>query len=88
MAALFDGARDQALRGLRAVVGQALSYRVRYQEIRREAFALGGRHMGQVLVGARLESEAPSLSFRRAVLLKAVIRSESAKAKVPGGGRR
>ena len=42
--------------------------------------------MGQVLVGARLESEAPSLSFRRVVLLKAVIRSESAKA--PSGGRR
>lgn len=86
MTPLLDGARHQALRGLRAVVGQALSYRVQHQDIRREAFALGGRHMGQVLVGARLESAAPSLSFRRAVLLKAVIRSESAKA--PSGGPR
>jgi hypothetical protein len=56
-------------------------------EVRREAWALGGRHLGEVLIGARLESKAPGLSFRRAILLKAVIRSEgvaaAARARTP-----
>jgi hypothetical protein len=77
----MSGLRSRAVQALRAVVSQALSYRVLSHDIRREAFALGGRHMGQVLVGARLEAEAPTLSFQRAVLLRAVIRSESVKAK-------
>lgn len=44
-------------------------------EVRAEAWALGSRHMGEVLQGARSELQAPSLSARRAVLLKAVIRA-------------
>jgi hypothetical protein len=77
---MLNAARRHAMTILRALVGQALSYRVLSKDIRREAWALGGRHLGQVLVGARLESKAPALTFRRAVLLKAVIRSEAAKA--------
>ncbi|MES2034629.1 MAG: hypothetical protein V4466_10670 [Pseudomonadota bacterium] len=44
-------------------------------EVRAEAWALGSRHMGEVLAGARSELLAPSLSARRTVLLKAVIRA-------------
>ncbi len=61
----------------RAIIAQALSYRVLSQDVRREAWALGGRHLGQVLIGARLEAQSPALTFRRASLLKAVIRSEA-----------
>lgn len=43
-------------------------------EIRAEAWALGGRHQGEVLAGARSELTARSLPARRALLLKAVIR--------------
>jgi hypothetical protein len=39
-----------------------------------ESWALGARHGGQVVEGAREEGQAPGLSFRRAILLKAVIR--------------
>lgn len=45
------------------------------EEIRAEAWALGGRHMGEVLQGARTELRDPGLTARRTVLLKAVIRS-------------
>lgn len=45
------------------------------QEVRAEAWALGGRHMGRVIEGARSELEAPGLPARRADLLRAVIRS-------------
>jgi hypothetical protein len=45
------------------------------QEVRAEAWALGGRHRGQVLEGARLELAARGLDVRRAVLLRAVIRA-------------
>lgn len=86
MASHRDDPRTPALRYLRGLLGQFLSYRVLSHEIRREAFALGGRHLGQVLIGARLESQAPALSFQRAVLLRAVIRSESAKAKTAVAG--
>ena len=44
-------------------------------EIRAEAWALGSRHAGRVLEGARSELKGPGLSFRRAILLRAVIRS-------------
>ena len=44
-------------------------------EVRAEAWALGGRHQGRVLEGARAELTTADISFRRAVLLKAVIRS-------------
>jgi hypothetical protein len=45
------------------------------QEVRAEAWALGGRHRGDVLKGAKAELAAPGISLRRAVLLRAVIRS-------------
>lgn len=51
-------------------------------EIRAEAWALGGRHRGDVLVGARAELAAAGLPFRRAMLLRAVIRSHTLAATV------
>jgi hypothetical protein len=44
-------------------------------DVRAEAWALGGRHRGRVFEGAQLELKAGGISVRRAVLLKAVIRS-------------
>ena len=44
-------------------------------EVRAETWALGGRHRGEVLKGARAELTDAGISARRAVLLKAVIRS-------------
>lgn len=46
-------------------------------EIRAESWALGGRHRGEVLVGARAELAAGGLPLRRAMLLRAVIRSHT-----------
>lgn len=43
-------------------------------EVRAERWALGVRHGGRVVEGARAEGRAPGLSFRRSLLLKAVIR--------------
>ncbi len=48
---------------------------VRPEEIRAEVWALGGRHQGEALAGAKAELKAVGLSFRRAILLKAVVRS-------------
>jgi hypothetical protein len=45
------------------------------QEIRAEVFALGGRHRGEVLKGARFELDLPGLPHKRTLLLNAVIRS-------------
>ncbi len=45
------------------------------QEVRAEAWALGGRHRGRVLEGARLELAASGLAVRRSILLRAVIRT-------------
>jgi hypothetical protein len=45
------------------------------REVRAEAWALGHRHRGEVLAGARLELKTPPMTFRRAVLLRAVIHS-------------
>jgi hypothetical protein len=45
------------------------------QEVRAEAWALGGRHRGKVLEGARLELATSGLAVRRAILLRAVIRT-------------
>jgi hypothetical protein len=45
------------------------------QEVRAEAWALGGRHRGKVLEGARLELAASGLAVRRSILLRAVIRT-------------
>jgi hypothetical protein len=66
------GAAMTAMSGL---VARVRSYWITEPEIRAETWALGGRHQGRVLEGARSESKAPGLSFRRAILLKAVIRS-------------
>ena len=46
------------------------------REVRAEAWALGGRHAGEVVRGARAELADRRLSPRRAVLLRAVIRSQ------------
>ncbi len=46
------------------------------QDVRAEAWALGGRHRGRVVEGARSELRAPGLPLRRALLLRAVIRAE------------
>jgi hypothetical protein len=43
--------------------------------VRAETFALGGRHLGEVLEGARIELSAPDVSPQKAALLRAVIRS-------------
>jgi hypothetical protein len=55
------------------------------QEIRAEAWALGGRHQGEVTKGARLEAGAAGVSVRRAILLKAVIRSEKSAGRAKRG---
>jgi hypothetical protein len=43
-------------------------------DVRAEAWALGGRHRGEVVAGARSELRERPIAPRRAVLLKAVIR--------------
>ena len=48
------------------------------REIRAEVWALGGRHRGKVLEGARLEAKSPHISARRSILLRAVIRNQAA----------
>jgi hypothetical protein len=55
-------------------------------EVRREALALGGRHRGEILQGARKEAALPDVPFRRAILLRAVIRGESMANKAAGPG--
>ena len=47
-------------------------------EARAEAWALGGRHRGEVVQGARTELTAAELTPARARLLHAVIRRETA----------
>lgn len=49
-------------------------------EIRAEAWALGGRHRGEVLEGARSELAAGGLSPHRTALLKAVVKTQLALA--------
>jgi hypothetical protein len=49
--------------------------------VRAETWAIGGRHQGEVLAGARRELTAPGISFRRALLLKGVIRNAKFNAK-------
>jgi hypothetical protein len=44
-------------------------------EVRAEAWALGGRHQGDVLEGARTELLQDGITAHRALLLRAVIRS-------------
>ena len=45
--------------------------------VRAEAWALGSRHRGEVVEGARLELMVPGISPDRAGLLRAVIRSRA-----------
>lgn len=56
------------------------SFGIPLEEVRAETWALGGRHQGRVIAGARLEGKTPGLSLRRATLLKAVIRRQSGSA--------
>jgi len=46
------------------------------REIRAETWALGGRHGGEVLRGARTELAGRDVPARRALILRAVIRSQ------------
>ena len=46
-------------------------------EVRSETWAIGARHGGRVTEGATQEGRAPGVSFRRAILLKAVIREQA-----------
>lgn len=50
------------------------------EEVRAEIWALGGRHSGRVMEGARLESRAEGITVRRAILLKAVLRRHAGSA--------
>jgi len=49
-------------------------------EVRAETWALGARHHGRVIEGAREEAAQRNVSFRRAILLKAVIWQHSRSA--------
>ena len=49
-------------------------------EIRAEAWALGGRHRGEVLEGARAELASGGNSPHRTALLKAVVKTQLAMA--------
>jgi hypothetical protein len=64
---------------LDGLVSHLKSFAVSGPEIRAEVWALGARHRGQVLEGARAEARAPGVSPKRAVLLAAVIRTYPAK---------
>lgn len=48
-------------------------------EVRAEAWALGGRHRGEVVEGARSELKIPGISGQRSILLHAVIRRRMAE---------
>jgi hypothetical protein len=61
------------------------SYWIPLREVRAETWALGVRHHGRVVEGARLEAKAQGVSFRRAILLKAVIRRQTAVAAAQAG---
>ncbi|MDP2261034.1 MAG: hypothetical protein Q8J89_15110 [Caulobacter sp.] len=50
------------------------------REIRAETWALGGRHGGEVLRGARAELAGRDVPPRRASVLRAVIRSQEQRA--------
>jgi hypothetical protein len=52
-------------------------------EVRAEAWALGGRHLGEVTAGARRELKAPGVTSRRRVLLLAVIRNQESLDRCP-----
>lgn len=53
-------------------------------EVRAEMWAIGVRHGGRVVEGAREESRATGVTFRRAILLRAVIREHGRATQAPG----
>ncbi len=57
------------------LVARFRSHWISPAEVRAEVWALGGRHRGEVLEGARSELKGGGISIRRSVLLRAVIRS-------------
>ncbi len=57
------------------IVKSFSSRRVSPAEVRAETWALGCRHQGRVLEGARSELTAANLSVHRTMLLKAIVRS-------------
>jgi hypothetical protein len=71
---------------LGSLITQLRAFGVPAPEIRAEMWALGTRHRGKVLEGARLEAGAPDVSPQRAILLAAVIRSHRLSAKGRGAG--
>lgn len=63
------------MKSLDHLVATLRSQGVSPSEVRAEAWALGVRHHGRLMEGARSELKSCGISIRRAVLLKAVIRS-------------
>jgi hypothetical protein len=74
------------MNAMSGLLGRLRSHWIPEREIRAETWALGGRHAGRVIEGARLEAKAPQVSFRRAILLKAVIRSQTRSARMLAQG--
>lgn len=62
---------------LTSVLGRLAALWIAPGEVRAEMWALGVRHRGRVVEGAREEGRAAGLGFRRAILLKAVIREHA-----------
>lgn len=62
---------------LTALLAFLRSHWIPEAEVRAEAWALGGRHLGRVVEGARAELKTGTVPLRRAILLKAVIRSRA-----------
>jgi hypothetical protein len=72
--------------GLTDLFAGLRSHWIPEQEVRAEAWALGGQYQGRVIEGARLQLKSANLPFRRAILLRAVIRSQArAQARVGAG---
>ncbi len=60
------------------------SYWVSPRAVRAEAWALGGRHMGDVEAGAKLEAAAMGVTSERSILLHAVLRDAGARRRKRG----
>jgi hypothetical protein len=87
LSAILDRTSHMTLSALQNLLRAVQSHWIPPQEVRREALALGGRHMGDVLAGARKEMAEPDILFRRSVLLRAVIRQDGRnKAASKSGG--
>jgi hypothetical protein len=66
--------------GIKSALAGLRSYWIPLEEVRAETWALGARHQGRVIAGAQIEAGAPGISFRRAILLKAVVRRHRSSA--------